>query len=480
MTGRIRAYLTGTLALDLNGLTPALSALVERAKTALTLQRRLHPIGYEPVPFWMQTGSWLYIPRGWALTDGEWLLPYLEFQDGRSAGRPLPAWSRVQGVTLGAPPYPKDQPAFVKALIAGSTASGIGGVGLAPTRSGKTICAVVAAINLGLCTLVVVDNVELLRQWKKTFEQYVVTGAGSPIRVGVIRGKQFEIDAPVVVSTVQTLARRKLTEDHRRAFGTIILDECQGAPCEQIWSVLLRFDASCVLGLTATPRRSDGLGKAIGWMCGPHIATLERKVEADVLFLRWPYRKCKVPKVRKSDNTHYMGAPRLMTYGSVNRIEAAKAMFADPEFAPWLASHIHVGVMDGRQVLVMVELRANVEQLAAACRAVGLVPGIYMGTMEHDAARFAMRQNPCIATIKKAGKGIDFQPPPTMTFLAAAVSDPEQITGRGLQPQVDCKPLLVDVVVGAKPLVKQAYRRLGHYRSRGFDVLNEPWVGDAA
>lgn len=481
MSGPIPAYLTGALALNTAGASPEAMQVLETVRAELTLRRRLHPTGTEQLPFWFQQGEWLYIPRGYALTDANWLLPWLSTKDGRSDGRPLPQWTRLQGITLGAPPHPPGQPAFVQALASGSRNSGIGGVGLAPTRSGKTLCAVSAAIELGRYTLILVDSITLMRQWRDTIESNVVFADGRPMRVGEIRAERFEVDAPFAVATIQTLSRRKLDSDVRRTYGTILIDECQSAPCDTIWTSLLRLDSQHVIGLTATPRRSDGLGKAIGWLCGPTIAELKREIQADVMFLRWPYRRAfaKITRARPDGST-YQGSPRITSFGRINRVNAAKAMFADPEFCPWLAGHIAQGVRDGRRVLVLVELKQNVTDLVKACRALGLSPGVFMGTMDEKAEKAAMQRNPCIATVRKAGRGVDFQPAPTELVLAAPVSDPEQIIGRGLQPQAEHKPLLVDVVVGAKALVKQAHTRLGHYRRRGFDVRNEPWVGEAA
>jgi len=473
---RITAWLTGTLAINTATVPAHLQPMIETLRSQLTLTKRGHAMSFTETPFWSQRENWLYIPRSYPLTpEGAWLRPYLDIQEGRSLGRALPRWTRLEGIRFGVPPFPPGQPQFIQDIINHSQRTTVGGIATAPTRSGKTLCAIAAAIGLGRATLILVDNVEIMRQWQKTIEDNVRCNNGQRVACGVIRAERFEHTAFFAVATIQTLARRRLSDDCRRAFGTIIVDECQGAPCDMIWGALMRLDSQYVIGMTATPRRGDGLGAAIPWLNGPPIATLERQLSADVMFLHYPYRKAKILKIDPDTGAEKWVTPRLTNFGRLNRNNAAKAMFADDAFAPWLAAHMKAGIEQGRKVLTLVLLRDNVDQLNRACRDIGLSPGLFYGSMTAEASTMAMRQNPCIATLSKASKGVDFQPPPTMLMLACPLSDAEQATGRGLQPQAPCKPILVDVVVGAKPLIKQANRRFAYYRSKRFDIRNNPW-----
>ena len=481
----IRAWLTGTLAIDLSTVPKAMQPYMATLRHQLTLMAQRFKGRPVETPFWFQKGSWLYIPRAFPLTsEGSWLRPYLKIEDGRSPGRPLPRWTRMHKVSFGTPPWPAGQPGFIQGMVKGSQQTGIGGLATAPTRSGKTLCSIAAAVELGKSTLILVDNVDIARQWRENVLDHVRAGNDQMVACGLIRAKRFESTTPFAVATVQTLARRALTDDVRRSFGTVLIDECQGVTCDQIFGAITRLEPQYIIGLTATPRRRDGLGPAIPWIVGPHIAALHRQISADVMFLRFPYVKHKIQKAvyvnGEPTGETKLGWPRINSFGRLNIVDAARAMFANPEFPTWLAQHIACARADGRRVLVMVQLRENVEALARACRQLGLDPGLYYGSMSRSAGLKAMAKNPCITTVTKSKKGVDFKPAPTMFVLAAPLSDPEQATGRALQPQAAHTPLLVDVVVGEPKLIKQARRRQQFYRSKGYNIRNVAWEEELA
>jgi hypothetical protein len=95
--------------------------------------------------------------------------------------------------------------------------------------------------------------------------------------------------------------------------------------------------------------------------------------------------------------------------------------------------------------------------------------------MPPNATAEQMQKNPCVATYGIAAKGIDFQPPPTMCVLAGPRTDVRQAVGRVLQPQAPHTPLVLDVVDGVPPLMKQAYSRLDFYKEKGFTIRNKVW-----
>lgn len=128
------------------------------------------------------------------------------------------------------------------------------------TGSGKTwvfIAIVSGAVAKGNRTLIVVHTRELIRQ---TCAKLEAVG----VRYGVLGSSlSRDLDAPVLVATIQTLVRR-LAE--LPAFAFIVFDEahhCRAA----IWAKLLKAQPQAkILGFTATPARTDGrgLGIAVG------------------------------------------------------------------------------------------------------------------------------------------------------------------------------------------------------------------------
>jgi hypothetical protein len=452
---KARGWLGGTLAIDLASAPARLLPRLDRVRTSLTLRRRCFGSDEATeVPFWFEEAGWLHVPKGWLLTAGKAWLSELDVEDGRSAGTPLPAGTAVT-VGLGIAPFPAGQPGFVADIVAGSRANRHGGLALAPTRAGKTLCAIEAACRLGGSTLVLVDRSPLLRQWQEAIREFVRDGAGKPLPCGIVREGRFEVGQPFAVGMLQTFARRRLSAEARRAFRTVIVDECQTSPCESVWSALRRLEARYVLGLTATPDRGDGLTEAIGWVIGPLVAKLERRLDADVHYLHVPWRsRGKVP----------------IRNGCVNSVAVEKKLLADPARVAVIAAEAIRARAAGRRVLVLAGLREHVTRLAQEIEAQGYAPGVLMaGCEDYDAA---MARDICVATLGFVEKGTDFKPPHTALFLAAPRSNVAQAVGRALQPQATCRTIIRDVVDEAPPLLGQAMRRSRYYGEKGFRMRN--------
>ena len=467
----IQAWLAGTLALDL---TTVPAEVDLRLRRALTLYQRGYNGEQNTVGFWREHEGWLHLPRGYPLTqDGAWLRDRLSIRDGRAQGFDLPPGTHV-GVVFGAEPHPPGQPQFIDDMVAGARANAHGGLALAPTRAGKTLTAIEAACRLGGSFLVLVDRQPLLDQWVRAVQDHVRDLEGRPLPVGIIKGDRFDTppEYPVVVAMIQTLVRRSLDRDTRRAWRTTLVDECQSAPCTSIWSALERVESAYVLGLSATPDRKDGLTRAISWTIGPQIATLKRDLTAEVHFLQVPWANTHVPKRRGSKNFR---EPRLVRGNGlgVDINEAEKSLLRDEHRLDVISTEVGRAVLAGRRVLVLVRLREHAKRLAATLQEkLGYRPGVYMPP---TATPEQMAKNPTIATYGIAAKGIDFQPPPTLCVLAGPRRDVRQAVGRVLQPQAPHTPLILDVVDGVKPLLGQAYARLAFYRDKGFKIRNEVW-----
>lgn len=461
IVAKARAWLGGTLAIDLESVPARLRPALDLVRSSLTLRRRSFGSSEATeVPFWFEAEGWLHLPKGWLLTAGRRWLSELDVEDGRSGGSPLPAGAAVR-VALGVPPFPAGQPTFVAGIVAGARANRHGGLALAPTRAGKTLCAIEAACRLGGSTLILVDRTPLLSQWRDAIREHVRDGAGRRLPVGIVREDRFEVGEPFAVGMLQTLARRRLGEAERRAFRTVIVDECQTAPCESVWSALRRLEARYVLGLTATPERADGLTEAIGWVTGPVVARLERKLDADVQYLHVPWRARTAAGKR---------AAVPVRNGAVNAVAVEKKLLADPARVATIAAEAIRARAAGRRVLVLAGLREHVTRLAQAIEAEGYAPGVLMAGCEDYEG--AMARDICVATLGYVEKGTDFKPPHTALFLAAPRSNIAQAVGRALQPQASHRTIIRDVVDEAPPLLGQAVRRSRYYTEKGFRLRN--------
>jgi len=138
-----------------------------------------------------------------------------------------------------------------------------------PTGAGKTI--VFASIIGGILTdggraLVLVHRDELLNQAVAKLRDVL----GVEIDIGIVKAEQNNIDAQIVVASVQTLCRPNRLAQLGSGFVVCVIDEAHHAAAETYRQILSRVrdpvdssePAPFVLGVTATADRGDGVGLA--------------------------------------------------------------------------------------------------------------------------------------------------------------------------------------------------------------------------
>lgn len=145
-----------------------------------------------------------------------------------------------------------------------------GGILRADTGAGKTIMALDLFARLRQRTLIVVPKLDLVNQFKDEFEKYI-KGA----TLGIIQGQTTTI-GDLTIATIQSLRRRiadgKVDPDE---FGAMIVDECHLTVPQKSRAVIQYFNPYYLYGMTATARRTDEQGEAIGFMYGEILADIK-------------------------------------------------------------------------------------------------------------------------------------------------------------------------------------------------------------
>lgn len=149
------------------------------------------------------------------------------------------------------------------------------GILVMPTGSGKTQTALEIISRIGGKALWLTHTQDLLNQSKARAES--VLGQGG---YGTITAGKVNIGTHITFATVQTMAKLNLTE-YRDCFDVIITDEVQhvaGSPTRvtQFYKVLSSLSARYKIGLTATPKRADGLEKSMFALLGDIIHKVSR------------------------------------------------------------------------------------------------------------------------------------------------------------------------------------------------------------
>lgn len=119
----------------------------------------------------------------------------------------------------------------------------------APVSWGKTFVGIALAAKLKQKTLVITHTTMLRDQWVQEIEKCL------GIKPGIIGSGKFELDHPIVVANIQTLAKN--ADKVADQFGTLILDEMHHTVASTFSTVVDKSKARYKIGLTGTLERKD-------------------------------------------------------------------------------------------------------------------------------------------------------------------------------------------------------------------------------
>ena len=108
-----------------------------------------------------------------------------------------------------------------------------------------------------------------MNQWKGEIERYV-EGA----RIGIVQGSVTQTDPAaydITICMIQTICLHEFPVDAFSGYGFTIFDECHHLGAQHFSGVLRKIQTPHMLGLSATPKRDDGLTKVFEYYLGKPV-----------------------------------------------------------------------------------------------------------------------------------------------------------------------------------------------------------------
>ncbi len=149
----------------------------------------------------------------------------------------------------------------------------------ATTGFGKTVVATAVIAERKVNTLVIVHRNQLMKQWVERLSEFLNIPRGE---IGQIGGGKNKITGKVDVATIQSLNYGGQLKSFITQYGQIIVDECHIISAVTFENVLKKIRPKYVLGLTATPKRKDGMHPIITMQCGPIRYKIDAKNQAKI------------------------------------------------------------------------------------------------------------------------------------------------------------------------------------------------------
>jgi len=399
----------------------------------------------KPLPLYKIDSDYIHLPRQFALNRYSYRFRVV---DRTTLGTKEEMNYRLD--------YRRGQEEFVNTLTKAIKHNGYGAIGQAKCGFGKTICASSVIANLGRKTLVIVHKDFLLHQWREAMKQSL------GVDCGIVKQDRCDyLDTPISIASVKSLFNRDYGEHFNNSFGLVVSDECHNVGAAQWYKVITNIPAKYQLGLTATPRRSDGYHNAFFWQIGK-ISALG---SGDTL----------TPKVFRVYWKAQYNKKRYCLWGKPHFAKIQTVLGEDNRRSRWIVDNYVVKAAKAdRSILI---LSNRVDHLKFMMRHFNKstnnrynVAKCFGELNKREDAKLK-EANIIFGTFQKVKEGFDRTSLDTLV-LASPIKDIEQACGRIIRLKDNKKdPYIIDVVdLGIEMLVALGYLRLKQYGKLKYDI----------
>jgi len=324
---------------------------------------------------------------------------------------------------------------------------------------GKTVLALHILSVLKKKTIVIVHKDFLMTQWRDRILEFLPDA-----KIGKIQQNTIDIEGKdVVLAMVQSLSMKEYDEATFDSFGLAIFDECHHLGAEVFSKSMSKVASKYMLGLSATPKRKDGLSKVFEWYMGGIVYLQTKKNEdyAEVQLIDCNYPDEKYNKVE----VNFRGEPCMPKM--VNNI---CGYFPRAELVRDLIKKYN---NEGRNILILSDRRGHLDLLYQMLN--GYSRGFYVGGMKPDELRDSQEKEIILATFSMASEGMDI-PKLNTVILASPKSDVEQSVGRIFREKACVRkfhPLILDIQDNFSMFQKQGLKRIIFYRKSNFTIFKD-------
>jgi superfamily II DNA or RNA helicase len=336
------------------------------------------------------------------------------------------------------------------------------GVLVAQTGAGKTVMACALIARLATPTLVLVHTKPLAEQWRQRLATFLGL---TRCQIGQLGAGRTRTSGIVDLATPQTLARRDHPGEVFAGYGLVIVDECHHLPAVSFETAVRDATNRRWIGLTATPRRQDGLEAILHMQIGPIRHTMTADPAATVMVRR----DLIVHDTLTDPDTDEQAAVQVV----LGRVAA------DPERNEQICTDVADANRRGRNILVFTDRTEHLEQIRVGLTHHHLDPVVLQGgtpkktrTAIVEALHAATDPILLLATGAYLGEGFDLPALDTL-FLTFPISGPNRVTqyaGRVTRPLPAKASIEIhDYHDILHPLTRRMHqRRLATFKTLGF------------
>ena len=357
------------------------------------------------------------------------------------------------------------------------------GILAATTSFGKTVVGAYMIAQRKTNTLILVHNTEIQKNWIEDLNKFLDINAELPeyktktgrIKkrkniIGKLHAGHNSMTDIIDVAIFSSLGKGDEIDPIIEQYGMVIMDECHHGAAQTVEDVIGSAKAKYVYGLTATPKREDGLEKKVFMQFGP---------------IRFRYTAKERAEKQGIDHFVYPRFTRLVSASHLKVNEANRAVIECESRNEQIIADVENCIQNGRTPLVLTKYKEHAELLYQ--RLQGKADHVYLlqgggSRKTKDEMRIQMRSIPdaesivLVAIDKYIGEGFNFPRLDTMmlTMPAAAEGNIEQFAGRLHRDYETKKEVIIYDYVDShiRVLEKMYHKRLRTYKKIGYEICN--------
>ena len=334
----------------------------------------------------------------------------------------------------------------------------------------------ISALNVLSClkgkTIIVVNKIPLMNQWETEIKQFL-----PDTNIGFIQGqKNVSVkDKDIVIAMLQSLAKIDYPDSLFEEFNTVVFDEIHNMSSKVFSQVLAKLCCEYTIGLSATPKRSDGCEYVFKYHIGDIVyqSSLKRKglhpIIQTIQVNSKEYKEiCVVNKMTGQNQIQFTSMlSELICMEKRNRliIEITKNLVKK----------------DNRRILILSDRRQHVIALKASLdndQDVTFTSGLFLGQMKQVELERSKSSQVILATFSAFGEGVSEKDLDTLILITPKKfighlknttknesGKLEQIVGRIFRKDhLDKHPLIIDLQDNFSVYKSQSAQRNSFYK----------------
>jgi superfamily II DNA or RNA helicase len=304
-------------------------------------------------------------------------------------------------------------------------------------------------------TLILVNKLELIDQWRKEISKFI-----PDVKVGIIQGTKFIIDnCEIIIGMLQTISiNKKFKACDFKWVDLLIIDEIQNISSQVFSRICFKLRPKYAFGLSATIERADKTEKVIKWYIGDILCSnvdgTAKKQETQIYIYKY-----------SGESSH----TETLRDGTVAISKMISNIALDPQRNNLLYDIIIKIIKDSNRHILLLSDRND--QLKYLYNKLGEnISGLFIGSLKQNERELSKTKQVLLANYKMAAEGFNLPKLNTLIF-GTSRSTINQAIGRIFRKKHEITPIIIEIVDEVPVFKGQYYKRRKLYKELIENVL---------